>query len=272
MAVITGAASGFGFAFAQRAAKENMKLVLADINYDALTEKSSQLSVDTDRIRCVKCNVSKAEDIQALADTAFNSFGGVHLLFNNAGVAHAQLSWEHTEDDWNWVLGANLWSVIHAHRIFIPRMIKQKEHSHIINTASAAGLLSMPGAAAYNVSKHGVVTLSETLYNEFQDLNIKNVGVSVLCPAFVPTNIATSQRPADLPHTEKLSKGALKYAQNMATAVASGKKTAEDIANETFYAIESGRLYIVPHKAKIGPLAIERVEGIANERNPSAGI
>lgn len=171
--------------------------------------------------------------------------------------------------DWNWVLGANLWSVIHAHRIFIPRMLLQEEKSHIINTASAAGLASLPGAAAYNVSKHGVVTMSETLFGEFQDCGIQNVGVSVLCPAFVPTKIAESQRPSEYSETKQHSKEGLKYAMNMQVAVKSGKKTADDIADETFAAISAGQLYIVPHKHKIGPLIKSRADDISQERNPS---
>jgi short-subunit dehydrogenase len=172
-------------------------------------------------------------------------------------------------EDWNWVLGANLWSVIHAHRIFIPRMIAQPDDSHIINTASAAGLASLPGAAAYNVSKHGVVTMSETLFGEFRDCGIKNVGVSVLCPAFVPTKIAESVRPSEFSDTKKHSREGLKYAQNMQVAVKSGKKTADDIAEETFAAIDERQLYILPHKHKIGPLILSRANDIAHERNPS---
>lgn len=173
--------------------------------------------------------------------------------------------------DWKWVLGANLWSVIHAHRIFIPRMIKQSSSSHIINTASAAGLASLPGAAAYNVSKHGVVTMSETLFNEFRDCGITNVGVSVLCPAFVPTKIAESVRPTEFADTKQHSEDGLKYAQNMLLAVKSGKKTADDIAEETFAAIDAGQLYILPHKHKIGPLVMSRADDIAHERNPTDG-
>ena len=167
------------------------------------------------------------------------------------------------------MLGANLWSVIHAHRIFIPKMIAQCEPSHIVNTASAAGLSSLPGAAAYNVSKHGVVTMSETLYGELKDCGIKNVGVSVLCPAFVPTRIAESKRPAEFANTKQHSEDGLKYAMNMLKAVKSGKMTADDIANETFTAVTEGRLYIVPHKNKIGPLIVSRAKDISSESNPS---
>lgn len=171
--------------------------------------------------------------------------------------------------DWKWVLGANLWSVIHAHRIFIPRLLAQEDSSHIINTASAAGLASVSGAAAYNASKHGVVTMSETLFAEFHDCGVTNVGVSVLCPAFVPTKIAESQRPSEFSDTKQHSKEALRYAQNMHVAVRSGKKTADDIAEETFAAISAGRLYIVPHHKKLGPLIRLRAEDISRERNPT---
>lgn len=148
-------------------------------------------------------------------------------------------------------------------------MLLQTEKSHIVNTASAAGLASVAGAAAYNVSKHGVVTMSETLYGEFLDCGIQNVGVSVLCPAFVPTKIAEAQRPSEYADTKAHSEESLKYAMNMLAAVKSGKKSADDIADETFAAISAGQLYIVPHKHKIGPLIVSRAEDISLERNPS---
>ncbi len=162
-AVITGAASGIGLALALRAAREGMRLVLADIDAAKLAEAAQTLPVAADAL-CTRCtDVSHEEDVAALADEAFARFGGVHLLCNNAGVGLTRLAWELTTADWEWVLGVNLWSVVHAIRHFVPRMLAQDGESHVVNTASVAGFLSTPAMAAYNVSKYGVVTLSETL-------------------------------------------------------------------------------------------------------------
>jgi short-subunit dehydrogenase len=190
------------------------------------------------------------------------------MLFNNAGVAHAQLSWKHTSADWQWLLGVNLMSVVHAHRHFIPRLLAQTDRSHIVNTASAAGLISPPGGSAYNATKHAVVTLSETVFHEFQDLQVTNVGISVLCPAFIPTGIAQSVRPGAFSETEVHEGLARKYAAGVVKAVASGKISADGIAEITFSAIEKNQFYIVPHK-KILPLVTVRAEDISLERNPS---
>ncbi len=164
-AVITGAASGIGLALAQRGAREGMRLVLADIEGDKLKAAAATLTIAADRLSLHTLDVSRDEDIGRLADEAFRRFGGVHLLCNNAGVGLTRVTWEHTLQDWEWLLGVNLWSVIHGIRHFLPRMLEQTDGGHIVNTASVAGLLSTPGMAAYNVSKHGVVTLSETLYS-----------------------------------------------------------------------------------------------------------
>lgn len=198
--------------------------------------------------------------------------GKVNLLFNNAGIAHSQLSWEHTTADWEWTLGVNLWSIVHAHRHFIPRLLKQdvSEVSHIINTASAAGFLSPPGGAAYNASKHAVVAISETLYHEFLDLGIEHVGVSVLCPAFVPTGIANSSRirPQELAETVPHTGKAAKYAAGMQKAVNSGKMTSDEMTVIVFEAIKDKQFYILPHK-KIGELIVHQATLVANEMNPT---
>jgi len=268
-AVITGAASGIGLALAQRAAREGMRLVLADIDEAKLAEAAKTLPVAADALCTRRADVSREEDIAALADTAFDRFDGVHLLCNNAGVGLTRLAWELTTADWEWVLGVNLWSVVHAVRHFVPRMLAQDGESHIVNTASVAGLLSTPAMAAYNVSKHGVVTLSETLYAELAEQKAK-IGVSVLCPAWVPTAIHTSERnrPQRFGEAAPPSAASAAYQERMSQAVKSGRLTADDMANAVFDAVAANRFYVVPH-SRIKQAVRLRMEDILEDRNPT---
>lgn len=268
-AVITGAASGIGLALAQRAAREGMRLVLADIDEVKLAEAATTLPVAADALVTRRVDVSCEEDIAALADAAFARFGAVHLLCNNAGVGLTRLSWELTSADWEWILGVNLWSVVHAVHYFIPRMLAQADGSHIVNTASVAGLLSTPAMAAYNVSKHGVVTLSETLYTELRAQQAK-IGVSVLCPAWVPTAIHTSERnrPQRFGEAAPPSAASAAYQERMGQAVKSGRLTADDMANAVFDAVAADRFYVIPH-SRIKQAVRLRMEDILEDRNPT---
>ncbi|MBK8762687.1 MAG: SDR family NAD(P)-dependent oxidoreductase [Sulfuritalea sp.] len=268
-AVITGAASGIGLELARRAAAEGMNLVLADIEATKLDAAAARLGIDASRILAQRTDVSREDEVKALADAAFARYGGVHLLCNNAGVGLTRVSWELTTADWNWVLGVDLWSVIHGIQHFVPRMLGQAEGGHVVNTSSAAGLLSTPGMAAYNVAKHGVVTLSETLYGELLAARAK-VGVSVLCPAWVPTAIHESgrnrqERFGEVKAAEGLSAD---YEQRMASAVKSGRLTATDMANEVFAAVMEDRFYVIPHR-KINNAIQLRMDDILNLRNPT---
>ena len=268
-AVITGAASGIGLALAQRAAREGMRLVLADIDEAKLAEAAKTLPVAAETLCMRRVDVSREEDIAALADEAFGRFGGVHLLCNNAGVGLTRLAWELTTADWEWILGVNLWSVVHAIRHFVPRMLAQDGESHMVNTASVAGLLSTPAMAAYNVSKHGVVTLSETLYTELAAQKAK-IGVSVLCPAWVPTAIHTSERnrPQRFGEAAPPSAASAAYQERMSQAVKSGRLTADDMANAVFDAVAANRFYVIPH-SRIKQAVRLRMEDIIEDRNPS---
>lgn len=268
-AVITGAASGIGLALAQRAAREGMRLVLADIDEAKLAEAVQTLAVPANALHVRRVDVSREADIAALADEAYGRFGGVHLLCNNAGVGLARLAWEHTAADWEWILGVNLLSVAHAVRHFVPRMRAQEGESHVVNTASVAGLLSTPGMAAYNVSKHGVVTLSETLYAELQAQGSRT-GVSVLCPAWVPTAIHTSERnrPERFGTAAPPSADSAAYQERMGQAVKSGRLTADDMANAVFDAVATNRFYIIPH-SRIKQAVRLRMEDILEDRNPT---
>ncbi|MCX7166669.1 MAG: SDR family NAD(P)-dependent oxidoreductase [Rhodocyclales bacterium] len=268
-AVITGAASGIGLELARRAAAEGMNLVLADIEAAKLDTAAASLGIDADRILARRTDVSREDEIVALADAAFARFGGVHLLCNNAGVGLTRVTWEHSTADWEWVLGVNLWSVIHGIHHFLPKMLEQADEGHIVNTSSVAGLLSTPGMAAYNVSKHGVVTLSETLYGELKAAKAR-VGVSVLCPAWVPTGIHDSSRNRQDRFGSAAPAAGLSaaYEERMGQAVKSGRLTAADMASEVFTAVGEGRFYVIPHR-KINNAITLRTEDILNLRNPT---
>jgi NAD(P)-dependent dehydrogenase (short-subunit alcohol dehydrogenase family) len=270
VAVITGAGSGFGREFARLGAARGLRMALADINQAALDATLGELRAAGADVIGVRTDVSKAADVQALADATMAKFGAVHLLFNNAGVASGGFVWESTDADWQWVLGANVWSVIHAVRIFTPLMLAHGEPAHIVNTASAAGLISAPNMGIYNVSKHAVVALSETLYQDLQLVRSK-VGVSVLCPAFVPTGIAQSHRnrPADLLNTVPPTASMLAAQDASVKAVESGRISAPEIAAMTFAAIDAGTFYIVPH-TKILDIVQQRMTDIVSGQNPSA--
>ncbi|TRZ93834.1 MAG: SDR family NAD(P)-dependent oxidoreductase [Rhodocyclaceae bacterium] len=268
-AVITGAASGIGLELARRAARQGMNLVLADIEYGRLEEAAATLNLPAERMLLQKTDVSREDEVAALADAAFARFGNVHLLCNNAGVGLTRVTWEHSTADWEWVLGVNLWSVIHGIQHFVPKMLAQGEEGHIVNTSSVAGLLSTPGMAAYNVSKHGVVTLSETLYGELLAAKAK-VGVSVLCPAWVPTGIHQSSRNRQERFGTAAPAAGLSaaYEERMGQAVKSGRLTAADMASEVFAAVGEGRFYVIPHR-KINNAITLRTDDILNLRNPT---
>jgi NAD(P)-dependent dehydrogenase (short-subunit alcohol dehydrogenase family) len=268
-AVITGAASGIGLELARRAAAEGMNLVLADIEGAKLEAAAASLGIAADRILARPTDVSREDEVAALADAAFERFGGVHLLCNNAGVGLTRVAWELSTADWNWVLGVDLWSVIYGVQKFLPRMLEQPEGGHVVNTSSVAGLLSTPGMAAYNVAKHGVVTLSETLYGELLAAKAR-VGVSLLCPAWVPTAIHESARNRQDRFGEaKAAEGlSAAYEERMASAVKSGRLTAADMANEVFAAVAEDRFYVIPHR-KINNAIQLRTDDILNLRNPT---
>ncbi|CAG9173167.1 hypothetical protein LMG23992_02434 [Cupriavidus laharis] len=273
VAVITGGASGFGKEFARTGAALGMKLVLADVQQDALDAAVAELKAQGADVFGLRTDVSRGEQVQALADAAMERFGQVNLLFNNAGVGAGGLLWENSLKDWEWVLGVNLYGVIHGVRIFTPLMLAAAAkdpayQAHIVNTASMAGLLSPPAMGVYNVSKHAVVTLTETLY---QDLGLvtEQVRCSVLCPYFVPTGINQSQRnrPADLANDVPPTRSQMVSQALTDKAVSSGKVTAEDVARKTFDAIREESFYIYSHPQALAPVQ-QRFEDIIGQRNP----
>lgn len=269
VAVVTGGASGIGRAMALRFAREGMKIVLADVQADALKNTEAEFEQAGIPVLAVRTDVSKGRDVDALADRAFKTFGGVHVLCNNAGVAPGGTVWEQTEKDWEWTLGVNVWGVIHGIRAFVPRMIEQNVDCHVINTASVAGLLSLPGMAMYCVSKHAVVTLSECLHHDLVEFSAK-VRASVLCPAYVPTAISDSERnrPAALREERPKSPEDLRREEQLRHAVQSGRISAEQIADSVLDAIRAEKFYILPHQ-KIKPAIETRMQDILQEREPT---
>ena len=265
VAVITGAASGFGREFARALGAQGAKLVLADVDEKGMQETLGLLPAAAEAI-AVRCDVRSSEALDELADKAYARYGAVHLVFNNAGVAVCGPAWTATLEDWKWVLDINLMGVVHGVRSFVPRMIASGEPGHVINTASVAGLLSLPGSAVYCVSKHAVVTLSECLRHDLRVAGAP-IGVSVLCPAFVQTGIFQSarNRPRELAATNPLGRA---YEEAGKKAVAASKLSAADIARITLEAVKAGRFYVLPHvKAKAG---IEtRMQDILGERDPT---
>ena len=274
VAVITGGASGLGREFANTAASLGMKLVLADVQQNALDKAVAELEGQGAQVLALLCDVRRGEQVQALADATMARFGAVHLLFNNAGVGSGGLIWENSEADWDWVIGVNLYGVVHGVRIFTRLMLECAKtdpsfEGHIVNTASMAGLLNAPTMGVYNVSKHAVVSLSETLYHDLQLVDAP-IGASVLCPYFVPTGISHSHRnrPADV--AMKAAPTASQMAAQAMTvkAVESGKVSAADVSQLTFEAIRAGQFYIYSHPGALGGVA-ERMGDIVNQRNPS---
>ncbi len=269
VAVVTGGASGLGRAMAWRFAREGMKIVLADIEQTTLDTTLGEFQEAGHEAIAVQGDVSRAADVESLAEQTLAAFGAVHIVCNNAGVAPGGLVWEHTVKDWEWAMGPNVWGVIHGVRVFTPILLKQNTEAHIVNTASVAGLLSLPGMGLYCVTKHAVVTLTECLHHDLVE-NSDKVRCSVLCPAYVPTGIADSERnrPAHLRDDRPKSEQELRREEGLRRAVESGRITAEEVADAVFNAIRDKRFYILTHQ-RIKPAIETRMQDILLERLPT---
>jgi NAD(P)-dependent dehydrogenase (short-subunit alcohol dehydrogenase family) len=268
VAVITGAASGFGRAFAHKGAALGMKLVLADVDQKLLDETVAQLRAAGAEAIGVRTDVRDAAALDALAKAALDAYGKVHLLFNNAGVGTGGFVWESSAKDWEWVFSVNVMGVANGVRSFTPIMLAQGEPAHIVNTASVAGLLSPSAMAVYNASKHAVVSLTETLYHDLKSVGA-TVGCSVLCPAFVPTGIANAERsrPDDLRNDAPPTRSQQAADLQIQRAVRSGRLTPDDVATQTFDAIRENRFYILTHPQILASVKL-RHEDIETLRNP----
>ena len=272
-AVLTGAGSGFGLECARIGARLGMNLVLVDVQQDALDRAEQELLGSGAAVLAQRVDVSDAHAMDALGRAVQERFGAPHLVFNNAGVGSGGLIWENSAADWAWVLGVNVMGVAHGVRVFTPMMLaaaalEPAYRGHIVNTASMAGLLNPPNMGIYNVSKHAVVSLSETLY---QDLALVSdqVSASVLCPYFVPTGISQSQRNRPKNQVPDQPTRSQLVGQAMSDkAVGSGRVSAADVAQKVFDAVQARQFYIYSHPQAIGAVQL-RLEDIMQSRNPS---
>lgn len=272
VAVVTGAASGIGLAMVEAFAAEGMRVVLADVDEAALGAAMRTLTGHGATALGVRTDVSDAGSVTALAEATLARFGAVHVLCNNAGVGGDGCPvWEQPPESWQWVLGVNLWGVIHGIRTFVPIMLAGGGEGHVVNTASMAGHLSIPYLSPYHVSKHAVVTMSESMHHELAALGAA-VKVSVLCPGFVRTAINEGERtrPAALKVERRLSEAEQAWRATFRSLVDAGIPPAT-VAGRVVEAIRSERFWIFPHPELL--FAIQaRAEGIVAERNPALDV
>jgi NAD(P)-dependent dehydrogenase (short-subunit alcohol dehydrogenase family) len=273
-AVITGAASGFGIETSRLAAARGMNVVMADVQQDALDKAAAEIEALGAEVLPFRLNVSKGHEVEAMGAATLARFGVPHFVFNNAGVSSGGLVWEHTLKDWEWIVGVNLMGVAHGVRVFTPLMLEAAQRDpgyegHIVNTASMAGMVTMPNMGSYNVTKAAVVSLSETLY---QDLSLvtEQIGCSLLCPYYVPTGIIHSDRnrPADAADGNRPTKSQLIAKAFGDKAVGSSKITAAQIAQLVMDAVAERRFYVFSHPKALGAVQT-RLEDVMLGRNPS---
>ncbi len=264
VAVVTGAASGIGRALAERWAAEGMRVVMADIEKEPLTEAADALRDKGCDVLAVPTDVSVGAQVDALAEVARDAYGGVHLLCNNAGVGTGGPVTELTTEDWEWVLGVNLWGVIHGLRAFLPGMLASGEEGHVVNTASLAGLVGAPWMAPYAASKYAVVGISECLYHELMPTR---VAISVLCPAWVNKNIHRSfrNRPAHLGGGRPQNEGTA-LTEALAQVLATGMAP-ETVADHVADAVRRRRFWVLTHPDVL-PTVEARAAGIVAGENP----
>jgi NAD(P)-dependent dehydrogenase (short-subunit alcohol dehydrogenase family) len=248
VAVVTGAASGLGRELALRFAREGMKVALADVDEAALARTEAEIKATGAATIAVRCDVSSGADVEGLAARTLEAFGAAHVVCNNAGIAPLGVVWENTVADWQWTLGVNVWGVIHGVRVFTPILLAQGDEGHVVNTASVAGLIAPPGMGMYNVSKHAVVALSETLHHDLAARGAK-VKCSVVCPAYFPSGISESERTRPAALREERTKTDEDRAREagMRKAVRSGRLSAADIAERVFEAVRDERFYVLTH-------------------------
>lgn len=278
VAVVTGAASGIGKALSERFAAEGMKLVMADVEVDALRAAAEQIESSGAEVLSVRTDVSQADELSRLAEATLERFGAVHVVCNNAGVFAGGMTWEAIGTDWEWVLGVNLYGVLHGVRAFVPIMLEQNQPAHVVNTCSMAGLINMPLSGAYNVSKHAALSLTETLYHELR-MKQSPVGCSALCPELIRTGIGRSERnrPAHLKRPDSDGDGDGQPEQAMVEdAIRQSIDTGIDpslMAERVVQGIREDRFYLLAEEGTTWEAAcLARLEDIRLRRNPTMGV
>ena len=269
VAVVTGAASGIGLSLAERFAAEGMKVVMADIEGAALDSAAAAVRAKAQAVLAVRIDVSRAEDVEQLARETYAAFGAAHVVCNNAGVAVIGAVHEHSLADWEWIIGVNLWGVIHGVRAFVPRMLAGGDEGHIVNTASMAGLSTAPFMSVYDVTKHGVVALSESMFKEFEATGAP-ISVSVVCPGLINTSIMRSSRnrPPELSEEGKAGPMAQAFGQALGDRLTGGYPPSE-VADQVVRGIREKRFYVVPAQPEVRKAATIRAQDIIELRNPT---
>lgn len=273
VAVVTGAASGIGKALCERFAREGMRIVMADVEHERLKHAAADVEALGAEVLFVRTDVSRADDLSALRDATLERFGAVHVLCNNAGVFAGGLCWDAISTDWEWVMGVNVYGILHGIRAFVPYMLEQNEPGHVVNTCSMAGLINMPLSGAYSVSKHAALSLTETLYHE---LRIKQspVGVSALCPELIRTRIGHSERnrPAHLKRPEGSATPEQTLVEQAIKSSTEGGIEPAVMADRVYHGIREDRFYLLAEEGTSWDHACRtRLDDIRLRRNPTLG-
>jgi NAD(P)-dependent dehydrogenase (short-subunit alcohol dehydrogenase family) len=274
VAVVTGAASGIGRAMCEKFASLGMRVVMADVEGDRLRQSAEQIEATGVDVLAVTVDVSRADELSRLAENTIGRFGKVHVLCNNAGVFAGGLTWDAIGSDWEWVLGVNLYGVLHGIRAFVPIMLEQNEPGHVVNTCSMAGLINTPLSGAYNVSKHAALSLTETLYHELR-MKQSPVGCSALCPELIRTGIANSDRNRP-PHLKRPDHADTPEMELVEEAIRSSIETGLDpsvMAERVYQGIKQDRFYLLAEEGTNWEAAcLARLEDIRLRRNPTFGV
>ncbi|MEZ4290813.1 MAG: SDR family NAD(P)-dependent oxidoreductase [Myxococcota bacterium] len=274
VAVVTGAASGIGRALCERFADEGLKIVMADVEQASLREAASRIEARGAEVLAVRTDVSRADDLSRLAEATLDRFEKVHVVCNNAGVFAGGLTWEAIPTDWEWVLGVNLFGVLHGIRAFVPILLRQNEPGHVVNTCSMAGLINMPLSGAYNVSKHAALSLSETLYHELRGQQ-SPVGCSALCPELIRTGIGRSERnrPAHLKRPADVDQPAQTMVEAAIRQSVDAGLDPAAMAERVVQGIREDRFYLLAEEDTSWTEAcLTRLEDIRLRRNPTLGV
>lgn len=274
VAVVTGAASGIGRAMCEKFASLGMRIVMADVEADRLRGSAAQIEATGADVFAVTTDVSQADELSRLAELTLDRFGKVHVVCNNAGVFAGGLTWDAVGSDWEWVLGVNLYGVLHGIRAFVPIMLEQNEPGHVVNTCSMAGLINTPLSGAYNVSKHAALSLTETLYHELR-MKDSPVGCSALCPELIRTGIANSDRNRP-PHLKRPEEADTPEMEIVESAIRTSIETGLDpsvMAERVYEGIKQDRFYLLAEEGGNWDAACRtRLEDIRLRRNPTFGL